>query len=103
MRLGPYDSDDIDVRSSSGGGGGGMRRAGGIGCGTILIALVGALVFGLDPMQTIGMVESVQQQTAPASGNGSSDPAASGRARMGAANGPRRSPSAAPARPVFCG
>lgn len=70
MRLGPYDSDDIDVRSSSGGG---MRRAGGIGCGTILIALVGALVFGLDPMQTIGMVESVQQQTAPASGSGSGD------------------------------
>lgn len=72
MRLGPYDSSDIDVRSSSGGGGG-MRRAGGIGCGTILIALVGALVFGLDPMQTIGMVESVQQQTAPAGGSAASD------------------------------
>jgi predicted metalloprotease len=70
MRLGPYDSDDIDVRSS---GGGGMRRAGGIGCGTIVIALVGALVFGLDPMQTIGMVESVQQQTAPASTASQSD------------------------------
>ncbi len=70
MRLGPYDSDDIDVRSS---GGGGMRRAGGIGCGTIVIALIGALVFGLDPMQTIGMVESVQQQTAPASAGGQSD------------------------------
>lgn len=70
MRLGPYDSDDIDVRSS---GGGGMRRAGGIGCGTILIALVGALVFGLDPMQTIGMVESVQQQTAPASTSTATD------------------------------
>ena len=69
MRLGPYDSSDIDVRSSSGGGG--MRRAGGIGCGTILIALVGALVFGLDPMQTIGMVESVQQQAAPASAEAS--------------------------------
>lgn len=70
MKLGPYDSGDIDVRSS---GGGGMRRAGGIGCGTIVIALIGALVFGLDPMQTIGMVESVQQQTAPASGSGQSD------------------------------
>jgi predicted metalloprotease len=71
MRLGPYDSSDIDVRSSSGGGG--IRRAGGIGCGTILIALIGAMVFGLDPMQTIGMVESVQQQTAPASTGGTSD------------------------------
>lgn len=65
MKLGPFDSGDIDVRSS--GGGGGMGRAGGIGCGTIVIALIGALVFGLDPMQTIGMVESVQQQAAPAS------------------------------------
>ena len=63
MRLGPYDTSDIEVRSS---GGGGMRRAGGIGCGTLVIALLGALVFGIDPMQTIGMVESVQQQTAPA-------------------------------------
>ena len=72
MRLGPYDSSDIDVRSS--GGGGGMRRAGGIGCGTILIALVGAVVFGLDPMQTIGVIDSVQQQAAPASaGDNSGD------------------------------
>jgi predicted metalloprotease len=70
MRLGPFDSGDIDVRSS-GGGGGGMGRAGGIGCGTLIIALIGAVVFGLDPMQTIGMVESVQQQTAPASATGS--------------------------------
>jgi predicted metalloprotease len=65
MRLGPFDTSEINVRSS---GGGGMGRAGGIGCGTLLIALVGALVFGIDPRQTIGMVESVQQQTAPAGG-----------------------------------
>lgn len=65
MRLGPFDTSDIEVRSSSGGGGG-VRRAGGIGCGTLVIAAVGALVFGIDPMQTIGMVEGVQQQTAPA-------------------------------------
>jgi len=65
MRLGDYDTSDIDVRSS---GGGGLGRAGGIGCGTLVIALIGALVFGIDPMQTIGMVESVQQQTAPAGG-----------------------------------
>ncbi len=65
MRLGPFDTSEINVRSSDGGG---VGRAGGIGCGTLLIALVGALVFGIDPRQTIGMVESVQQQTAPASG-----------------------------------
>ncbi|MBI1401839.1 MAG: zinc metalloprotease [Porphyrobacter sp.] len=69
MRLGPYDTSEIDVRSSAGGRG--MRRAGGIGCGTLVIALVGALVFGLDPMQTIGIVESVQQQAAPAEASGS--------------------------------
>lgn len=64
MRLGPFDTSEIDVRSS--GGGSGMGRAGGIGCGTLLIALVGAVVFGLDPSQTIGLVQGVQQQTAPA-------------------------------------
>jgi predicted metalloprotease len=70
MRLGPFDSSDIEVRSS---GGGGMGRAGGIGCGTIVIALIGAVVFGIDPMQTIGMVQSVQQQTAPAGADSASD------------------------------
>ena len=59
MRLNPFNTDKIRVRS--GGGGGGMRRAGGVGCGTLVIALIGAVVFGLDPMQTIGVVEGVQQ------------------------------------------
>ena len=60
MRLNPFNTDNIRVRS---GGGGGMGRAGGIGCGTIIIAIIGAVVFGLDPMQTIGVVEGVQQTT----------------------------------------
>lgn len=64
MRLNPFDTSKIKVRSSSGGRG--VRRAGGVGCGTIIIAVIAALVFGVDPMQTIGMVEGVQQQTAPA-------------------------------------
>jgi uncharacterized protein len=59
MRLGPFDTSEIKVR----GGGGGVGRAGGLGCGTLVIALIGALVFGLDPTQTIGMLEGVQQQT----------------------------------------
>lgn len=71
MRLGPFDTSKINVRSSNDGGGGGMGRAGGVGCGTLVIALVGALVFGLDPASTIGLVESVQQQTAPAPQGGS--------------------------------
>ena len=69
MRLGPFDTSKINVRSSDGGGGG-MGRAGGVGCGTLVIALIGAVVFGLDPMQTIGMVESVQQQGASAGTGG---------------------------------
>ena len=65
MRLNPFDTSKIKVRSDSGGAGGGMGRTGGLGCGTLVIALVGALVFGLDPMQTIGMIEGVQQQAGP--------------------------------------
>lgn len=72
MRLGPFDTSRINVRSSSAGGGGGVGRAGGIGCGTLVIALIGAVVFGLDPMQTIGMVESVQQQSGPGQGGAQS-------------------------------
>jgi hypothetical protein len=72
MRLGPFDTSKINVRSSNGGGGGGgMRGAGGVGCGTLVIALIGAVVFGLDPGQTIGLLESVQQQSAPAQGQDS--------------------------------
>ncbi len=59
MRLGPFDTSEIKVR---GGSGGGRGAAGGLGCGTIVIALIAALVFGVDPMQTIGMIEGVQQQ-----------------------------------------
>lgn len=65
MRLGPFDTSGINVRSSEGGGG--FGRAGGLGCGTLVIALIGAVVFGIDPRQTIGLIENVQQQSAPAS------------------------------------
>ena len=60
MRLRRFDTSKIKVRSSGGGGlpGG---RAGGLGCGTIVIAAIGYFVFGLDPMQTIGTVQSIEQ------------------------------------------
>lgn len=58
MRLNPFDSSKIDVRSSSGGG---ARRAGGIGCGTLVIALVAAVVFGVDPQQTIAVLGGADQ------------------------------------------
>ena len=60
MRLNPFDSSNIQVRGSSGGG---VGKAGGIGCGTIVLAAIGYFVFGMDPFQTAGMVESVQQGT----------------------------------------
>ena len=69
MRLNPFNTGNINVRSS---GGGGMGKAGGLGCGTIIIAALGYFIFGLNPLQTIGMVEGVQQgsqQAGPANTN----------------------------------
>ncbi|MBX7496271.1 neutral zinc metallopeptidase [Qipengyuania sp. 6B39] len=66
MRLNPFDTSRIDVGTT--GGGGGMGKAGGVGCGTIIIAALGYFVFGLDPMQTAATVEGMQQgqvQSAP--------------------------------------
>jgi len=52
MRLNPFDPNRIRVE------GGGSRFPGGgggqLGCGAIVIALIGALVFGVDPGQTPG-------------------------------------------------
>jgi predicted metalloprotease len=66
MRLPRFNPGSVDV---AGGGGGGMP-GGKLGCGTLLIVLVGALVFGIDPGQMLGTVESMQgsspsQQQAP--------------------------------------
>jgi len=65
MRLNPFDTSKIKVR------GGGRRmpggRAGGVGCGTLVIVLIAALLFGADPMQTIGMLEGSQVGNAPQS------------------------------------
>jgi predicted metalloprotease len=66
MRLPRFNPGNIDVRS---GGGGGMP-GGKLGCGTILIVIIGALVFGVDPGQMMGTLESMQdsspsQQQAP--------------------------------------
>ncbi len=53
MRLNRFDPSRIRVGSGGGGGfpGGGV---GGAGCGTIVIALIAALVFGVDPSSMLG-------------------------------------------------
>ena len=61
MRLRRFDPDNIRVSQGGGGllpGGGGGK----IGCGTLVIVLIGALVFGVDPGQMLGTLQDVQQQ-----------------------------------------
>jgi len=60
MRLNPFEPGSINVRR---GGGGGFPGGGGgkLGCGTIVIVLIGALVFGVDPGQMLGTMEGMQQ------------------------------------------
>jgi uncharacterized protein len=62
-----------DVRDSGGGGGGGFVFGGrsiGIGIGTIVIALVGGAIFGINPLTILGMLsgggDPVATQQAPA-------------------------------------
>ncbi len=80
MRLDDYDPNAIDIEDQRGSGGrrgfpvGG--RGGSIGCGTIVIALIAALVFGVDPGQMLGGLQEAQQQMpqqqqAPAQAGGS--------------------------------
>ena len=63
MRLNRFNPGSINVRG--GGGGGGFPGGGGgkIGCGTLVIVLIGALVFGVDPGQMLGGMSSMD--TAP--------------------------------------
>jgi len=63
MRLDRFNPANIRVRG--GGGGGGMGGGGPLGCGAIVIALVGALIFGVDPAQMLGTLQQVQEQSGP--------------------------------------
>ena len=71
---GNRESDNVeDVRSDGGGGGGGFPIGGrGIGIGTIVIALLGSWVLGVNPLTLLGLLSGggesapyVQQQQAP--------------------------------------
>lgn len=69
MRLKRFNPANIRVRGgSSGGGGGGFPGggAGGVGCGTLVLVLIGALVFGVDPGQMLSGLDQSGGSTAPA-------------------------------------
>lgn len=71
---GNRESDNVEDRRDSDGGGGGMPVFGGrsIGIGTIVIALLGGWVLGINPLTILGLLSGgggpvqVQQQQAPA-------------------------------------
>jgi predicted metalloprotease len=59
MRLNPFNPGSINVRR--GGGGGFPGGKGSLGCGGLVIVLVAALVFGVDPAQMLGTMEAANQ------------------------------------------
>jgi len=71
MRLNPFNPGNISVRDRGSGGfpGGGGGK---LGCGGLLVVLIGTLVFGMDPAQMLGTMEQGNlggqaTQTAPVS------------------------------------
>jgi predicted metalloprotease len=54
MRLDEFDPNTIEVEDQRGSGRSIGMTGGKVGCGTLVIALIGALVFGIDPSQMLG-------------------------------------------------
>ena len=70
MRLNPFNPNNISVREGGGGGFGFPGGGGGqLGCGGIIIALIGALVFGINPAQMLGGMQGSQQEAPGPQGN----------------------------------
>ena len=73
---GNRESDNVEDRrddGGGGGGGGGLLGGRGIGVGTIVVALIGGWIFGINPLTILGMLDGsgggqvqVQQPQAPA-------------------------------------
>lgn len=61
MRLDDFDPRNINVEDQRGSGFSIGGAGGKVGCGSIVIALIAALVFGVDPGQMLGTMEGVQQ------------------------------------------
>ncbi len=64
MRLDDFDPNSIEVEDQRGGMLPMGLSGGKVGCGTIAIALIAALVFGVDPGQMLGSLEDAQQPRA---------------------------------------
>ena len=74
---GGRESQNVEDRRGQGGGGlgglgglgGGMRRGGGIGLGTIAVALIGGWLLGINPLTLLGMLEGggpmIEQSQSP--------------------------------------
>ena len=73
-------SENVEDRRSSSGGGSGMLGGRGLGIGTIVIALVGGWIFGINPMTILSMLSggeaAMVQQQAPAARPPADDPMA---------------------------
>lgn len=61
MRLDDFDPRDVNIEDQRGGMLPVGMRGGKIGCGTLVIALIAALVFGVDPTQMLGGLQEAQQ------------------------------------------
>ena len=62
MRLDDFDPSAINVEDQRGSGRSIGMAGGKIGCGTLVIALIAAVVFGVDPTQMLGGLEQGQSQ-----------------------------------------
>lgn len=68
MRLNPFNPGSVKVRDHGAGGGFPGGGGGKLGCGGLVVVLIGALVFGVDPAQMLGTVEQMNQ-SAPTTGS----------------------------------
>ncbi len=62
MRLDDFDPNSVNVGDQRGSGFSVGGAGGKIGCGTVVIALIGALVFGIDPGQMLGGLQDAGTQ-----------------------------------------